>query len=149
MKDEETVRVLEQGRKTNEYKAYEGYRIKQAQLYEGKMQIIVYGDDDYKILAMEFQKGAEMSVIEDKKFLSDYGANIGLMMLMSRERMTIDYEMRIDTTEDDLIQIDRAGYFFAVKKMKEKQSKPHKLIFTGEMPKAGGFEPKKILYEVN
>ena len=44
-----------------------------------------------------------MSVIEDKKFLSDYGANIGLMMLMSRERMTIDYEMRIDTTEDDLI----------------------------------------------
>lgn len=30
MKDEETVRVLEQGRKTNEYKAYEGYRIKQA-----------------------------------------------------------------------------------------------------------------------
>lgn len=100
MKDEEAVRILDQSRKTNEYRVEDGYRVKHAQLYEGQVQIILYGTDDYKILAMDFNKGAEISVVEEKRFLPDYGANIGLMMLVNRERVITDYELGVDVSED-------------------------------------------------
>ena len=67
------------------------------------MQIIAYGEDDYKILTMEMSKGGEVNVVEERKFMPDYGANIGLMMLMNRERLVIDAEISVDFSEDEFI----------------------------------------------
>lgn len=52
---------------------------------------------------MELSKGGEVNVVEERKFMPDYGANIGLMMLMNRERLVIDAEIGLDFTEDEFI----------------------------------------------
>ena len=141
MKDEEMVRVLDFSRKSSEYRAEEGFAIKQAKVVDDALQVIIYSRESYKIISVDLT-GSGATELESKKFLKDYGSNLGVIIHQPGERLKLD--SGLDTKGGKLIALDRAEAFFKI----ERHGAVNKLIFSGELPKEN-FNPRDILAERN